>query len=553
MTTEVTAQPFRPCAIIPTFENPSTIRAVVEKVRALLPDVIVVDDGSAPEGRAQVEQLGREKLAHALRREINGGKGAAVKTGFQAAHELGYTHALQIDADGQHDLGDIPRFLEAARKQPEALVLGCPVFDGSAPLGRRVGRQITVFWSSVETGSRAIVDPMCGYRVYPLKPALAASHGTGDRMEFDPEIAVRMVWAGVPTVNLRTRVRYLRREEGGVSHFHLFRDNVRITWMHTRLVTLALLRLLLWPLRGPRRTRERTWLSAAEAGSVFGIRFLVLLCTVFGRSAARAALRPVVLYYVLFHASARSSSREYLKRAVGRASWRMIYRHFLNFAEVALDRFFLLKGQFHRFQVGSDGFQNLKKLQAERRGAILLGAHIGSFEAMRLIADSRDLPINVITYRGNAKKLNAVLRSINPAAVGRFVELAPGDVSSVFRIRELIEAGELVAVLGDRADLDPNLVLADFLGAKARFPASLYVLAAVLGCPIYLTFSIYRSPDRYDCYCELFAERVELRRGHRDEGIAEYVQRYAQRLEHYCRMEPCNWFNFFDFWGVDLQ
>jgi predicted LPLAT superfamily acyltransferase len=549
VTTEATARPFRPCAIIPTFENPGTIRAVVEKVREQLPDVIVVDDGSAPEGRAQVEQLGREKLAHAFRRATNGGKGAAVKTGLEAAHKLGYTHALQIDADGQHDLGDIPRFLDAARQQPEALVLGCPVFDGSAPRGRRVGRQITVFWTTIETGSRAIVDPMCGYRVYPLEPALAASRGTGDRMEFDPEIAVRMVWAGVPTVNLRTRVRYLRRDEGGVSHFHLFRDNARISWMHTRLVVLALLRLLLWPLRKSRRTSQRTWLSAAETGSLLGIRFLALLCTLFGRAVARAALRPVVLYYVLFHGGARRSSRQYLQRILGRATWPMIYRHFLNFAEVALDRFFLLKGHFHRFQFGSDGFQHLRELHAQRRGAILLGAHIGSFEAMRLIADSRSLPINIVTYRGNAKMLNAVLQSINPGAVGRFVELAPGDVNSVLRIRELIEAGELVAILGDRADLDPNVAVVDFLGAKARFPASLYLLAAVLGCPIYLTFSIYRSPNRYDCYCEPFAEKVELGRGHRDEGIAEYVQRYAQRLDHYCRMEPGNWFNFFDFWG----
>jgi predicted LPLAT superfamily acyltransferase len=549
---EVTPRPFRPCAIIPTFENPATIRAVVEKVREQLPDVIVVDDGSAPEGRAQVEQLGREKLAHAFRRETNGGKGAAVKTGLEVAHKLGYTHALQLDADGQHDLGDIPRFLDAARKRPEALVLGCPVFDRTAPLGRRVGRQITVFWTTLEIGSRAIVDPMCGYRIYPLEPALAASRGTGDRMEFDPEIAVRMVWAGVPTINLRTRVRYLSREEGGVSHFHLFRDNARISWMHTRLVTLALLRLLLWPLRGSGRTIRRTWLSAAEPGSVLGIRFLVVLCTLFGRAVARAALRPIVLYYVLLQASARRSSRQYLQRTLGRATWPMIYRHFLSFAEVALDRFFLLRGQFHRFQFGSDGFEHLKKLHAERRGAILLGAHVGSFEAMRLIADSRSVPINVITYRGNARMLNAVLQSINPGAVGRFVELAPGDVTSVLRIRDLIEAGELVAILGDRVDLDSNAVVADFFGAKARFPGSLYALAAVLGCPIYLTFSIYRAPNRYDCYCEPFAEKVELRRGHRDQGIAEYVQRYAQRLEYYCRLEPGNWFNFFDFWG-DLK
>jgi predicted LPLAT superfamily acyltransferase len=360
-----------------------------------------------------------------------------------------------------------------------------------------------------------------------------------------------MVWAGVPTVNLRTRVRYLSPEEGGVSHFHLLRDNARISWMHTRLVVLAILRLLLWPLRTPRRARPRTWLSTAETGSVFGIRFLVLLCTLFGRAVARAALRPVVLYYLLLHAGARNSSRQYLQRILGRATWPMIYRHFLNFAEVALDRVFLLKGQFHRFQVGSDGFQHLRKLHAERRGAILLGAHLGSFEAMRLIADSRSLPINIITYRGNAKMLNAVLQSITPGAVGRFLELAPGELGSIFRIRELIEAGELVAILGDRAELDPHVAVADFLGAQARFPASLYLLAAVLGCPIYLTFSIYRSPNRYDCYCEPFAERVELGRGHRDEGVAGYVQRYAQRLEHYCRLEPGNWFNFFDFWGAN--
>src|SRR5258708_38554008 len=111
--------------------------------------------------------------------------------------------------------------------------------------------------------------------------------------------------------------------------------------------------------------------------------------------------------------------------------------------------------------------------------------------------------------------LNTVLQSINPGAVGRFVELAPGEVSSVFRIRDLIEAGELVAILRDPAELDPHVAVADFLGAKARLPARLYVLAAVLGCPLYLTFSIYRSPNRYDSYCEPVAEEGGLARGHR--------------------------------------
>jgi len=169
-----------------------------------------------------------------------------VKTGFEVARSLGYSHVVQVDADGQHDLADLQHFLDTAREEPAALVLGCPLFDASAPRGRVIGRQITRFWTNLETGGRAITDPMCGFRVYPLEAALKASRGTGNRMDFDIEIAVRMVWNGVATLNLPTKVRYF---QGGISHFHMFEDNVRISWMHTRLVVRAILRLLAWPFR----------------------------------------------------------------------------------------------------------------------------------------------------------------------------------------------------------------------------------------------------------------------------------------------------------------
>ncbi len=166
-----------------------------------------------------------------------------MKTGLAAAREFGFTHALQVDADGQHDLADVPRFLAASREAPDALILGCPVFDASAPGVRRRGRKVSIFWTTLETGGRVIADPLCGFRVYPVEAALRAG-AKGERMEFDPEIAVRMVWDGSRVVNLPTRVRYLSPEEGGVSHFRMFRDNVRIIWAHTRLVTLALLRVV---------------------------------------------------------------------------------------------------------------------------------------------------------------------------------------------------------------------------------------------------------------------------------------------------------------------
>lgn len=225
---------FAPCALIPTYDNPATIRRVVERVREHLSDVVVVDDGSGPEGRAACDALAKDGLAHVVHRERNGGKGAAVKAGFAEAYRLGYTHALQVDADGQHALEDVPRFLEVARLHPDALVLGAPMFDASAPAARQIGRKITIFWVSVEAGRGVIQDAMCGFRVYPLADAVAV-RVAGDMMDFDPEVAVRLAWRGVPVINLPTKVRYVPRDEGGVSHFRLVKDNALIAWMHTRL------------------------------------------------------------------------------------------------------------------------------------------------------------------------------------------------------------------------------------------------------------------------------------------------------------------------------
>lgn len=231
---EAIVAPFRPCVLIPTYDNPRTIRSVVERSRAHLSDVLVVDDGSGPEGRAACEAVAAEGLAHVVHRPQNGGKGAAVKTGFAAAHELGFTHALQVDADGQHNIDDIPRFLEVAEQHRDALVLSVPQFDESAPRARQIGRKITIFWVNLETGGRVIHDPLCGFRVYPLVDTLRVSV-SADMMDFDPEIAVRLAWSGVPVINLPMKVRYISAEDGGVSHFRVFWDNFLMSWMHTRL------------------------------------------------------------------------------------------------------------------------------------------------------------------------------------------------------------------------------------------------------------------------------------------------------------------------------
>lgn len=236
---------FRPCLLIPTYDNPDTIEAVIRGAREYLSEIIVVNDGSGREARAALDRIADAGLALVIHRPINGGKGAAVKTGFAAAIERGYTHALQVDGDGQHDLAAIPRFLERARHSPRAAIFGYPEYDASAPALRRQARKFTQFWVDLEIGERGkIRDTMIGFRVYPLD-SVSALRIRGNRMDFDIEIAVKIAWAGIPIENLPVAVRYLSAEEGGRSHFQPFRDNLRFAMLHSRLCTVGATRFFL--------------------------------------------------------------------------------------------------------------------------------------------------------------------------------------------------------------------------------------------------------------------------------------------------------------------
>lgn len=240
---------YRPCIVIPFYRHEGAIAATVERLRTFGLSCWIVDDGSGEQSRAVLDALAQREAGwlHLHRYGQNRGKGEAVMSGCAQALRAGFTHAVQIDADGQHDAGDLPRLLAESRAQPQALVTGIPIFDASVPAARLYGRYLTHFWVWVETLSLQIRDSMCGFRVYPLATALAVwNEGhVGRRMDFDTEIMVRMFWRGVPVLNVPTRVTY---PADGVSHFRMLRDNVRLTWMHLRLLAGMCLRLpwLLW-------------------------------------------------------------------------------------------------------------------------------------------------------------------------------------------------------------------------------------------------------------------------------------------------------------------
>ncbi len=231
------------CLLIPNYDHGSTIAEVLDSIAFAALPCLIVNDGSHAETRAELERVDAAyDWVEVVHRAENGGRGAALRTGYRAAYERGFTHALQLDADGQHEAKDIPRLLAAAKEAPGALILGRPIFDDSAPALRLYGRMLSQFWVWVETLSFAIADPLCGFRCFPLGATvrLIEHAPMGDRMDFDPEIAVRLYWEGLEIVNVPTDVVY---REGGVSHFAAGYDTWLIAKAHVRLVGGMLLRI----------------------------------------------------------------------------------------------------------------------------------------------------------------------------------------------------------------------------------------------------------------------------------------------------------------------
>lgn len=230
----MTQADFNACAVIPIYNHALTLEKTLNDIRQYLQPVILIDDGSDESCAASIRELAINLNAHLVRRTSNGGKGAAVKDGLREAQRLGYSHALQIDADGQHNSADIPLFLATAASAPNTLIAGMPAYDDSVPKHRYYCRYLTHLWVWINTLSLQIHDSMCGFRVYPVARSclLINSESMGDRMDYDSEFMVRWHWRHWPIQQLVTKVIY---PENGISHFLAWRDNKLITWMHTRL------------------------------------------------------------------------------------------------------------------------------------------------------------------------------------------------------------------------------------------------------------------------------------------------------------------------------
>ncbi len=295
-------------------------------------------------------------------------------------------------------------------------------------------------------------------------------------------------------------------------------------------------------------TPNNDWRGQQERSNLAILKLMVWISLTFGRTIGRLVLHGIAIYYVLFAPRARRASRDYLQQALGRwAEWTDGYRHVFSFASTIHDRIYLLNDRFDLFDIEVIGAEAMQAALEKQPGALLIGAHLGSFEALRAVGRGRNgLKVAMLMYEENARKINATLQAINPKATEDILPL--GQINSMLAARDKLDQGYVVGMLADRGLGGDPAVDCQFLGKTAAFPLGPWRMAAILRRPVYFMTGLYLGGNRYQIHFEPLADFSNVQRADREQAIQAAVHAYADRLSHFCQLAPYNWFNFFDFW-----
>jgi predicted LPLAT superfamily acyltransferase len=295
------------------------------------------------------------------------------------------------------------------------------------------------------------------------------------------------------------------------------------------------------------------WLERPEAGSAFGYRLISSFALLCGRTAARLVLFPITAFFLLRRGPERRAARAYLTLALKRKATLLdVAKQFYTFAAIILDRVFLLSESFKRFQIEVPGLDGLREQWAKQKGVLVFGSHLGSFDALRVLGEIRqDVKVRVVLDTEQNPQLTRILNTLNPDLARSIINARQDGTVTTLAIKEALDEGALVTLLVDRARPGNQLTTVDFLGKPAPFPTGPWQIAAALKVPVVLCFGLYRGGNRYELHFEVFAETLRVERANREASLNAIIQRYADRLAHYTRGAPYNWFNFYDFWHVN--
>jgi predicted LPLAT superfamily acyltransferase len=292
------------------------------------------------------------------------------------------------------------------------------------------------------------------------------------------------------------------------------------------------------------------WKQRPEGGGFFAIWVIRTIARRGGRFVARLCLYPITLYFLAMRGPERRASLAYLERVLPSPPGLVhVARHIHTFASTILDRVFLLSGQLQRFDIEVKGIDALHAQRAQGRGALLFGSHLGSFDALRVLATQYpDVKVRVLLDKAHNAAMQQLLDALNPELANSIIDAGQDGPSIVLAIKQAVDEGALVALLIDRAAPGEAAVTGSLLGDDAQFPTAPWLIAAALQVPVTLVFGLYRGGNRYELVFEAFSERIEAPRHNRTAALTAYVQTYAQRLQHHALRAPYNWFNFYDFW-----
>lgn len=552
------------CAILATYNHHKALEKTVETLHQKGLPIIIVDDGSALETQQVIQSIAKKYTdISTLRLEENSGKGAALEHGLRHAQTQGYTHAFQVDADGQHDLSTLGQFIEISKSNPSALLSGHPIYDHSIPLARRIGRWFTHIWVWIETLSFRITDTMCGFRIYPLEKTLAIYDqvNIGRRMDFDTEIMVRLFWAGTPIIMSPVQVIY---PEDNHSNFRMLQDNWRITKMHTKLFFSLLSHL---PTILSNRPNYKTldlssetihWSAVKERGSFAGILLLSKVYKLLGRRLCLILGAPLALYFYITGTVQRKASHDFLGRVLKKQiGFEEGFRHFMSFFSMVLDKFGAWSGDINLSQLDPTGVQQFKKMMSQEKGGVILVSHLGNMELCRAVSTpDHKSRLHVLLHTKNAQHFNRLLKALNPLSNVNIIEVTEIGADTMLFLKERIEQGDWIVIAADRRPIqtakstETRVTIVPFLGEPAPFAQGPYILASLLECPVYVSFAL-KDKTYYQLYIEKFSDQIILDRRHKEASLQHYAQQFSEILEEKAKKHPYQWFNFFDFWAQD--
>lgn len=512
---------------MPTYNNQASALVMIQSLAKLGFTLLVVDDGSEVALPSQTDLA----AVTIIRYQRNHGKGHALRAAFQWARERGFTHVITVDADGQHLTGDVARLAVKARELPGSLIIGKRDMDapsaGFVPGSSRFGRDFSDFWIAMESGGR-VSDSQSGLRCYPLAD-LPDRECWSNRYDFEVEIITRWLWRGGNVASETVSVYY---PECRVTSFRPFVDNVRISWLHTRLCCLRLLGAGI------------LFNKKQKSQEVSGAGFLSQLIKWLGPGFCYALLPLVVFFYWLAAASARANLMEFYRHIgiTGFKAHKMTYKNILAFAFGIVDRAAYAMGRVEPLVASLPS-----QFSADGAGSVMLGAHFGDWSfAGKAFGDKHGRPVLIAVNQ----KINPKMQSITENALKNrlmFIDLGADRVSTMLTCKDVMDRGGYICFMADRVGAgEEQIIEVTLLGEIAKLPKNIFRMAKAFQRPVKFFYCARESLSGWPKYK---LTGITLWDGVETIDGAELAPRYSKALEEAVLASPHNWFNFHDFWS----